>query len=211
MLRNVSKEHRICLAAYLEYYDLWDNNRISWLKGEWEGNVPECLDEKYHPMIDKLSDKPIFELDTQNIENKYSFSPMFTWNWEYFQETFLSIVTETTTDYITLTEKTVAPLWNLHPFIHISAPFTLEKLHGLNFKTFHPFIDESYDNETDDAKRMNMIFNELDKFRKKSVEELREWWKEISPILEYNQNNFFNISKEKSTKVNLLESFYETK
>ena len=212
MLRNVSKEHRVCLAAYIEYHDLWDKNIISWLKGEWKGNVPECLDEKYHPMINKLSDKPIFELDTQNIENKYSFSPMLTWNWGYFQETFLSIITEAAIfESIFLTEKTAAPLWNLHPFIIISAPFTLKKLHELNFKTFHPFIDENYDNETDNAKKMNMIFDELDKFREKSIEELREWWKEIIPILEHNQNNFFNISKEKSTKAKLLESFYEIK
>jgi hypothetical protein len=210
MLRNVSKEHRICLAAYLEYYDLWDNNRISWLKGEWEGNVPECLDEKYHPMIDKLSDKPIIEIDTQNTENKWGFPPMMTWNWDFFQETFLSIVTEAAIfESVFLTEKTSAPLWNLHPFIMIGAPFTLKKLHELKFKTFHPFIDESYDNEPDNTKRINMIFDELDKFKEKSIEELREWWKDIIPILEYNQNNFLNISKEKSTKAKLLESFYE--
>ena len=91
----------------------------------------------------------------------------------------------------------------------ISAPFTLKKLHELKFKTFHPFIDESYDNEPDNTKRINMIFDELDKFKEKSIEELREWWKDIIPILEYNQNNFLNISKEKSTKAKLLESFYE--
>ena len=44
-----------------------------------------------------------------------------------------------------------------------------------------------------------MIFDELDKFRNKSNEELKDWWKEILPILEHNQKGF-RIWKTKNKK-----------
>ena len=35
------------------------------------------------------------EIDTQNLQNKENFNTSFTSNWEHYQETFLSIVSET--------------------------------------------------------------------------------------------------------------------
>ena len=69
----------------------------------------------------------------------------------------------------------------------MSTPHTLRKLQEFGFKTFDGFIDESYDKELDDLKRTQMIFDELDKFRNKSDKELKDWWKEILPVLEHNQ------------------------
>jgi hypothetical protein len=108
-----------------------------------------------------------------------------------------------------MTEKIMKPLYNLHPFIVTTSPFFLKKLKELGFKTFSPFIDESYDNETDHTKRMELIFDELDRFRNKSLDELKSWWKDILPILEHNQKTFFNMSIEKTKKIKLLEEFCE--
>jgi hypothetical protein len=108
-----------------------------------------------------------------------------------------------------MTEKILKPLYNLHPFIVTSSPFFLKKLQELGFKTFSPFIDESYDNEINNKKRMELIFDELDKFRSKSHEELKYWWKDILPILEHNQETFLNMAREKTKKIKLLEEFCE--
>jgi recombination DNA repair RAD52 pathway protein len=87
----------------------------------------------------------------------------------------------------------------------MSTPHTLRKLQEFGFKTFDGFIDESYDKELDDLKRTQMIFDELDKFRNKSDKELKDWWKEILPVLEHNQKTFINMGNKKTKKIKLLE------
>lgn len=41
-----------------------------------------------------------------------------------------------------------------HPFIVYGSPFTLKSLRELGFKTFSPFIDESYDETISPFRRM---------------------------------------------------------
>ena len=93
----------------------------------------------------------------------------------------------------------------LHPFILVTSPHSLKKLKEFGYKTFHPFIDESYDNEEDGMKRMQMIFDELDKFRARPIQELKDWWKEILPILEHNQKVFLKFGKNKSKRIKYME------
>ena len=108
-----------------------------------------------------------------------------------------------------ISEKICKPLINLHPFILMSSPFSLYKLQEFGFKTFDGFIDESYDKEENDLKRMQMIFDELDKFRNKTDKELKDWWKEILPTLEHNQKTFINMGNKKTKKIKLLENIYD--
>ena len=56
------------------------------------------------------------------------------------------------------------------------------------FKTFHPYIDESYDLEEDEIKRLEMIQLEIEKFSKKSKEEKDEFLNNVKDICVYNQN-----------------------
>ena len=87
----------------------------------------------------------------------------------------------------------------------MSTPHTLRKLQEFGFKTFDGFIDESYDKELDDLKRTQMIFDELDKFRNRTDKELKNWWKEILPVLEHNQKTFINMGNKKTKKIKLLD------
>ena len=52
---------------------------------------------------------------------------------------------------------------------------------------------------------MQMIFDELDKFRAKPIQELKDWWKEILPILEHNQKVFLKLGKNKSKRIKYME------
>ena len=91
----------------------------------------------------------------------------------------------------------------------MSTPYSLKHLKKFGFKTFHPFINEQYDKEENDLKRMQMIFDELNKFRNKSNEELKDWWEEILPVLEHNQKTFINMGNKKTKKIKLLENLYD--
>ena len=95
-----------------------------------------------------------------------------------------------------LSEKVWKPIGHSHPFILMAPAKSLEYIKSMGYKTFHPFIDESYDEEIDDFKRLELILNEVDKFSKKTKEEKDEFLHNIKDILNHNQKRFLNYSKE---------------
>jgi hypothetical protein len=82
---------------------------------------------------------------------------------------------------------------NLQPFIHIGNHHSLEKLHQMGFRTFHPFINEDYDLEDDPRKRMSMIEKEIAIFNNKSITEIHDWYYSITDILIHNQKHFMSF------------------
>jgi hypothetical protein len=73
----------------------------------------------------------------------------------------------------------------------------LELLREIGYKTFHPYIDESYDLELDDDKRMRMIVNEIVKIANMSDSEVVEFIHNVKDIAIHN----FNILRQKLTLV----------
>ena len=211
-LRNCGRPHRNAIASYFQHNNLWDKNNLSFLKNSFRGDIPkDILPKQYWSSSVDLNTLPKIEIDTHSLQDKKGFDTSFSSNWKHYQETFLSIVSETIYDgrLNFFSEKICKPLINLHPFILMSTPYSLKSLKKFGFKTFHPFINEQYDKEENDLKRMQMIFDELDKFRDKSQEELKDWWKKILPILEHNQKTFINMGNKKTKKIKLLENLYD--
>ena len=210
-MRNCGRDHRKVLAAYFQHNNLWDKNNLSFLKVSYNKETNDFLPKKYLNSFKELEKLPKVEIDTQNVKNIKGFNTSFSSNWKHYQETFLSIVSETIYEGRNnfFSEKICKPLVNLHPFIVMSTPYTLRKLQEFGFKTFDGFINENYDHEEDVKKRTQLIFQELDNFQKKSNEELKDWWKEILPILEHNQKRFLELGKHKTKKVKLLENLYD--
>ena len=57
----------------------------------------------------------------------------------------------------------------MHPFFLYAQPYTLKYLNDNGFQTFGDIIDESYDEETDDKKRFEMLTKEIIKFFKNNT------------------------------------------
>jgi len=115
------------------------------------------------------------------------------YNHEDHTKTNCSIVLETVFDNrIHLTEKTLRPIACGHPFMILSGPGTLEYLRTYGFKTFHPFIDESYDLETDSDKRMIMVLSEMDRINKLSQADQEHIWKACAVVARHNKELFFS-------------------
>lgn len=125
-----------------------------------------------------------------------------------YKDTYFSIVTETIFFHdrldpivgemissIFVTEKTYKPIAAKHPFIILSVPYFLKHLKSIGFKTFHPFINEDYDNEIDDMKRFNMIVNEMNRLCKFSDQEWLSWQENVKEIVDYNYEFFYNTIK----------------
>jgi hypothetical protein len=59
-------------------------------------------------------------------------------------------------------------------------------LRTLGYKTFHPYIDESYDSETSDVVRLKMILKEIERLSKFNDDEVSEFIDMVKPIVEHN-------------------------
>lgn len=91
-----------------------------------------------------------------------------------------------------ITEKTTKVIALKHPFILASVPNTMTVLRERGYKTFHPYIDETYDTIVDDDLRLRYIINEVKRLSSQTKEEWIEWTRSIKPIVEHNYELFFN-------------------
>ncbi len=117
---------------------------------------------------------------------------------DHYFKSYFSIVNESTFDTshgdgdtLFFTEKTLKPIMNFHPFILLSNKGTIKKLKEYGFKTFHPFIDESYDNISSRGERFLAIEQEINKLCNKSIEEIHEWYWSIEDVLKHNYYHFY--------------------
>ena len=81
-----------------------------------------------------------------------------------YTDAYVELVTETTTGFFFITEKTVKPLAFGLCFVMIGCYRFLNHLRRLGFKTFHPHIDESYDQIKDRDSRIETAFKAFRKF-----------------------------------------------
>ena len=125
---------------------------------------------------------------------------------QFYQNSYYSLVTETLFykdtidpievkspyyDSITFTEKSFKPIVMRHPFILVGRPGLLKTLREMGYKTFAPFIDESYDSEENDQKRLEMIVDQVEKMNKFTDSQWIDWLKKVETIVEHNYNVFF--------------------
>jgi hypothetical protein len=90
-----------------------------------------------------------------------------------------------------ISEKTFKPISCSHPFIIWGNKNSLHYMREMGYKTFHPYIDETYDTlSTWD--RMTAIGQALKKFH--DIPDKLDWYKRISDILVHNLEVFNNNS-----------------
>jgi len=142
-------------------------------------------------------------IDVGNLEDIKGYGFEFK---QVYSESYFTIVTETYffEPYYYVSEKTFKPIAHMHPFIIFGRPGTLEYLKNCGFKTFHPFIDESYDLEEDNNKRFNMVYNEIVRLNELSNEELDNIMDKITNILQHNQRLLLQIETKNTIYSKLL-------
>jgi len=158
------------------------------------------LSEKDKDLIQKYlcnnSSLPLI-IDRKDVNG--DFSARFGINeFSVWQKSLLHVVNETIfyDQKYHLTEKVFKPIVCLRPFVLVAAPGNLAYLRRYGFKTFSPWIDESYDDVRDNDRRLDMIVSEITKFANMSLSQLRSMQKAMTPILEYNKHHFFNRFRE---------------
>ena len=199
LLELMLREHLINDKCYYSFYDGSNasHDAISRLSEEDYPNIKNNLD-----LISTLrlnfDDTRVNPVDVRDEDL------------ELFNNSYFSVITETIyhSDNYTfpkakchvsdvesgpfVTEKTVKALALKHPFILATVPNTLPVLRDRGYKTFHPFIDETYDSIEDDDLRLEYIINEVKRLSRLSDSEWLEWTRNIKPIVDHNYEVFFN-------------------
>ena len=110
-----------------------------------------------------------------------------------YHDYFMEIVVETDClNHNWITEKTVKNLYIGKPFIMMGGAFSLAHIHRQGFKTFSPWIDESYDSITNVYQRFEAIKQEIDRLAAMPIEQLNQMHQEMMPIFEYNRR-LYNV------------------
>jgi len=78
------------------------------------------------------------------------------------------------------------------PFIMLGGRHYLKRLRELGFQTFHPVIDESYDDIGDHNSRIKLAF---DSFKQLSMSDPNEITHKLMPAIKHNQEFMQNFSK----------------
>lgn len=92
-----------------------------------------------------------------------------------------------------LTEKIFKPIAIRRPFILVGALGNLEYLRSYGFKTFDRWIDESYDEEPDPERRIQMVTDQIEKLSKQDIKTV---YAEMQDVLEYNHQHLYGKFKE---------------
>jgi len=126
---------------------------------------------------------------------------------KFYADSYFSVVTETncfakgimqgdiTPPGRLLSEKTFKTIAIKHPFIIVARAKTLELLREIGYRTFSPWIDESYDNELNESARMLMIVKEIKRLCELSPDQLVYFLNNVREICEHNHQILLSKNK----------------
>jgi predicted translin family RNA/ssDNA-binding protein len=81
------------------------------------------------------------------------------------------------------------------PFVLISNKNNLKKIREWGFKTFHPYIDESYDELDTYKERKVLLEKEIERLCTMTIVELDEWYWSMQDILIHNHKHYVKFMK----------------
>jgi hypothetical protein len=183
------REYRLKFLELLMQNNLESDSRTSVMHVNSENAC--FLQHKFINPAFELSDPALI---SQIPNNEFSSAASADYDPDDFVNSEISLILETEFDSsrIHLTEKTFRPIACGHPFMLAAGPGALAYIRSYGFKTFAPWIDESYDQETDSALRLERIIKSMKQIQQLHGQELDNFCKEIKQIAEFNKKHFFS-------------------
>ncbi len=217
-LQKRPRAHRAWFFQYLLDANLLDDginsmNTFSLLHTTYEGRVM-CKDD-YERVISKL---PMLPPNPDNkglrgFADQDCGSYLTKFNEQIMLDTWLTVISEASfgesEHECFLSEKTFKPIACCHPFIFAGNKGSLSRLRELGYKTFSPYIDESYDN-LNTWERMEAITKELFRINSMSSSDKLMWYRQLEPILQFNYELLkTRSSKNSSNYLKIIEEYTE--
>lgn len=217
--RNASRIHRLYLAAEVIRRNLLDRaffslylggvnpDELSNIAGELDYHwihihhyIPKSCDRIRQTLDDNIGLFPLrLNLSTAEQQPFHIDNDL-----HYYNNSYFSVVTETKffadvdgvydtqLDCHLFSEKTYKPILGKHPFIFMGMSGSLHVLRDSGYKTFHPFIDETYDTVENDEARLEAILDEIERLSNFTDKQWLEWQQNVQSIVEHN----FNVLKD---------------
>ena len=91
-----------------------------------------------------------------------------------------------------ITEKTFKAIALEMPFVLMAPAGSLEYMRSYGFRTFGDVFDESYDQETDDIRRVERVVSLLKEFDNLSINERHQVHRACLSAVEHNYSHFYN-------------------
>lgn len=210
------RDHRLALLTQLAKDNHLKNGDWSCLTSVTIEYQYQMLEREFGITIDPMV---VRELDNQlphrlESESSSEYQNVSAWTDQHpeaYKNSYLYICTETYMHepHKSLTEKVFKPIVNLQPFIFIAYQGALQQLRDLGFKTFSPYIDESYDLIKDKGERFRMAYEEIDRLISMPIEELHDLYWKLEEILIYNQEHLLNILRNEELTLGFFKFLHE--
>lgn len=170
----------------------------------WNANYKnQDIEELFKKFPHPLQDEPNDNINTISAWTDRQAEP--------YKNSYFYLCTETYTsgEYKSVTEKVFKPIANYLPFLFMSFPGALQVLRDLGFQTFSPFVDESYDNEPNEAIRLQMIYSEVKRLCNMSKEEIHAGYWSMRDRLEHNQAVLLTLYKTDHRSLDLIKYLHQ--
>lgn len=201
------KVHRNMLTLLFDKNNLLDCSYFSMSKFE-----PEFPDVKFEDIFEDHWFE-MFSLTKQDLNNTVAKLPLVvdgetainkmmkgtqSTSENFYKSSLISVVTETNflENEISMTEKSIKPVKEKHPFIIVGVKGTLKAYHNLGYKTFSDFWSEEYDSIENSWERLREIVRVCREISEWTDDKILDFKKQVKPILDYN----FQIAKQGISK-----------
>lgn len=204
-LNGVPRLFRVMLTGQLlkhnlleqSYYTFWFNQKgtVSDLSPTYvdtaKKQFPNIVQESVDIMNQHKDSFPMY-LYTP-VTGQYGQQDIFLYNTSYFSlvaETMFAenkgLADDIFYDCYDFSEKLFRPIKFKHPFILAARPNSLQVLKEYGYKTFHPYINETYDTIENDEDRLLAIIEEVRRLCTFTDDQWLVWQKNIKDIVEHN-------------------------
>ena len=195
---GIQRVHRMMLGIEFSEYDLLKQGKISMSDyQDWMQFISHGSDSARQRFI---SETPCW-LDIKTSDTGGSIHQNVHESQLKLYDSYFSLIAET--DYFSeppewnvddlnlpgtvfRTEKSIKPMWFKHPFVVLGAKHYMKTLRDFGYRTFHPYIDESYDEQSDDVLRLQMVVAEVNRLSKFSNQQWLDWKSNVADIVEHN-------------------------
>lgn len=154
---------------------------------KWVYSIPKSL----HTFSKEDYDCDILDELKINCKTGYPFDT------KLFENSCVELNQETYLIGSFFSEKTWRPIINSMPFIINGGFYTYKYLEGMGYKTFGNIIDQSFENEGLDIKRIQLVYEQVEAFLKN----YQHYLPEIEQIVTHNKNHHYKRSFDKFNEI----------
>ena len=214
-INRTNRNERDIFLLFLNFEKLLDKCLVSFPELHKWPEYPEMF-YKYiqKENINDLKTKLPFDIDKTDETNhgpagvgEGFFDADLAFNPIHYRDTFISIVMGAFAfdkDGYHLHSSTFNPMYCGHPIIQFAPYKTLEVMKQYGFKTFDKWWDESYDNEKDDWKRLQMIMDLVLEISEYDKRDLLNIYKSMEETLQHN----ISVIENYDIKTNLYDRIF---